>query len=126
MCPPTQTINKDILFIININVGIIKLIALLTNTFAFIKSLFALLNLSTSSFSLLNALITGKPVKISLATKFNLSTNCCNFLNLGIAITNNVPITNTTANTAIPIIHAIDILLFASTIKNPPIPIIGA
>ena len=123
---PTHTINNDIPFIININVGIIKLIALFTNKLVFVNSIFAVSNLFSSFFSVLNALITGNPVKISLATKFSLSISCCNFLNLGIAIINSVPTTNNIANIAIPIIHAIELSLCLKTLKNPPIPIIGA
>ena len=125
-CAPTHTINNEIPFIININVGIIKLIALLTKRLVFVKSIFALSNLFSSFFSVLNALITGKPVKISLATRFSLSINCCNFLNLGIAIINNVATTNNIATIATPIIHAIELSLWFNTLKNPPIPIIGA
>ena len=100
--------------------------ALLTNIFAFIKSLLATSNLFSSLFSLWKALITDKPVKISLETKFNLSVNSCNFLNLGIATINNVPTTNKIANMATPIIHAIELSPFVNTFTNPPIPIIGA
>ena len=64
--------------------------------------------------------------KISLETKFNLSVNSCNFLNLGIATINNVPTTNKIANMATPIIHAIELSPFVNTFTNPPIPIIGA
>ena len=126
LCPPTHIINSAIEFIINIKAGIIKLIALFTNMFVFIKIWFALSNLFSSFFSVLNALITGKPVSISLDTKFNLSTNSCNFLNLGIAIINKssiIPIMHKIAN---PIIHAIDVLLLFNTLINPPIPTIGA
>ena len=75
---------------------------------------------------MLNALITGSPVKISLETKFNLSIKSCNFLNFGIATINKVRIINSIAPIAAPIIHAIELLLRAKTLVNPPIPIIGA
>ena len=75
---------------------------------------------------MLNALITGSPVKISLETKFNLSIKSCNFLNFGIATINKVRIINSIAPIATPIIHAIELLLRAKTLVNPPIPIIGA
>ena len=75
---------------------------------------------------MLNALITGKPVKISLDTLFRLSTNSCNFLNFGIAIANNTPTTRIIVITANPIIQAIELLLSFNTFIVPPIPIIGA
>jgi len=125
-CAPTHTIKSDIQFITSIKHGIIKLIALLTNKFVFVNVLFASSNLDSSLFSVLNALITGNPVKISLATRFSLSINSCNFLNLGIAIMNNVATINSIANIATPIIQAIELSLWFSTLKNPPIPIIGA
>ena len=124
--PPTQTINIIIAFIININKGIIIDIALLTNKFVFIKSLFAASNLASSFFSLLNALITGKPVRISLETSFNLSIKSCNFLNLGIAIANKVATIINMATIATPIIHAIELSVLVNTLTNPPTPIIGA
>ena len=111
---------------INISKGIIIDIALLTNTFVFIRSLLALSNLSSSLFSLLNALITGNPVNISLETSFNLSIKSCNFLNLGIATANNVPTINNIAKIATPIIHAIELSALVNTLTKPPIPIIGA
>ena len=126
LCPPTHTINTIIEFIINIRSGIIIDIALFTNIFVFIKSLFASSNLASSFFSLLNALITGIPVKISLETSFNLSTKSCNFLNLGIATANNVATINNIATIAIPIIQAIELSVLVRTFTNPPIPIIGA
>ena len=72
------------------------------------------------------ALITERPVSISRDTKFNLSIKSCNFLNLGIAIPNKIPTINIIEPTATPIIHAIELSLVANTLKNPPIPIIGA
>ena len=48
----------------------------------------------SSVFSLLNALITGSPVKISLDTWFSLSIKLCSFLNFGIANPNNIATTN--------------------------------
>ena len=126
LCPPTQTINIIIAFIMNINKGIIIDIALFTNKLVFIKSLLATSNLASSFFSLLNALITGNPVRISLETSFNLSIKSCNFLNLVIAIANRVPTINRIANIATPIIHAIELSVLVSTLTNPPIPMIGA
>ena len=124
--PPTQITKSIIAFIINISVGIIIDIALFTNIFVFIKSLFAFSNLASSLFSLLKARITGSPVNISLDTKFNLSVSSCSFLNLGIAIINKVPTTNKIPSIATPIIHAIELSLFVSTFINPPTPMIGA
>ena len=110
----------------NIKSGIIIDIVLFTKMLAFIKLLFDSANLSSSFFSLLNALITGSPVSISLETKFNLSIKSCNFLNLGIDTANNVATTIRIATTATPIIHAIELSLEVKTLTKPPIPIIGA
>ena len=126
LCAPTHTISTVIELIINIKSGIIIDIALFTKMFAFIKSLFELSKRFSSFFSLLKALITGSPVKISLDTWFSLSIKSCNFLNFGIATINNVPTTNKIASIATPIIHAIELSLVVNTFTNPPIPIIGA
>ena len=126
LCPPTQIINIIIACIMNIIAGIIKLIALFTNTLFFIKFVFASSNLFSSLFCVLNALITGKPVKISLATKFNLSIKSCIFLNLGIATINNAKTTAIISITAKAITHAIERVPVLITLITPPIPIIGA
>ena len=113
-------------FITSINAGIIIVIALLTKTCAFIKSLFAFSNLSSSFSSVLNARITWLPVNISRDTKFNLSTNFCNILNFGKATIINVNTIIIIHTTAKPIIHAIEASLLNRTLINPPIAIIGA
>ena len=119
-------ISIDIPFIINISIGIIIDIVLFTNILAFVKSTFALSNLFSSFSSVLKALMTDFPVKISLETSFNLSVKSCNFLNLGIAIINKTDTSISIDITATPIIHAIDVLLCVRTFTIPPIPIIGA
>ena len=124
--PPTQIINSIIPCIINIILGIIKLIALFTNILFFIKLVFASSNLFSSLFWVLKALITGSPVKISLATKFNLSIKSCIFLNLGIATINKtitIAIISTTASAITQAIERVPVLI---TLSTPPIPIIGA
>ena len=70
---PTQTISTVVPFIINIIAGIIIAITLFTNRLVFVRVLFASSNLSFSWSSRLNALITGRPVRISLETRFTLS-----------------------------------------------------
>ena len=113
-------------FITSINAGIIIVIALFTKTCVFIKSWFAPSNLFSSLFSVLNARITWLPVNISRDTKFNLSTNFCKLLNLGIATIINVRTIIIIQTTAKPIIQAIDASLLNSTLIKPPIAIIGA
>ena len=83
-------------------------------------------NLFSSLSSVLKARITWLPVNISRDTKFNLSTNFCNILNLGIAIIINVRTIIKIQIIAKPIIQAIDASLLNNTLINPPIAIIGA
>ena len=122
---PTYTIRTVNPFMINIIVGIINVMALLTNKFVFIRSIFALSKRSSSCFSVLNARITESPVKISLVTKFKRSISFCKILNFGIATLNNIKITNMIAMTPTAIVHVI-LALVVNTLKIPPIPINGA
>ena len=64
---PIHTIRTEIAFIINIIDGIIHVIILLTKRFVLVRSLLASSNLFSSCFSVVKALITGSPVRISLA-----------------------------------------------------------
>ena len=102
---PVQIIKTEIPFIISIMTGIINVIALLTKRFVLVNVLFASSKRTSSCFSVLNARITDSPVKISLVTRFNLSTNVCNILNFGIATTNKVNTTIAIKPTAKAIIH---------------------
>ena len=122
---PFQIIKIQIPFIIRVIIGIIKAITLLTKRLFLVKSLLALSNLFSSCFSLLKALITGKPVSISLVTKFNLSTKVWKILNFGITIPNKVITKVKIAITPTAIIHAIELLAF-KLFMTPPTPIIGA
>ena len=124
-CAPLHTISTEIPFIMSIIVGIINVIALFTNRFVLVKSLFALSNRSSSCFSVLNARITESPVNISLVTRFNLSTRFCNILNFGIATTNNTITTHKIRATASAMIHDIDTFVW-NTLNTPPSPRIGA
>ena len=109
----------------NIIKGIIIDIALLTKRFVFVKFMLALSNFSSSYFSVLKALITSIPVKLSLVTRFNLSTSFCTILNLGIANTNNTTTKDKIDTTATTITHPIPAPLL-TTFTIPPIPNIGA
>jgi len=122
---PIQRINIVIPFIINVITGTIKDITRLTNRLVLIKSLLALSNLFSSVFSLLNARITGSPVRISLVTRFKLSNNFCINLNLGIAKINKVPTKQSIKNTPKAIIQVMEVLVF-KTLMTPPIARIGA
>ena len=122
---PTYTINTVKPFITSIIVGIINVMALFTNKFVFIRSIFALSKRSSSCFSVLNARITESPVRISLVTRFNRSINFCNTLNFGIATLNNTRMTNMIAITPAAIVHVI-LAFVVNTLKIPPIPINGA
>ncbi len=122
---PIQIISMVIPFIINNITGIIKDITRLTNRFVLIKSVLALSNLFSSVFSLLKARITGSPVRISLVTRFNRSTNFCINLNLGMASINNVPTKPRSRQTPKAIIQVIEVLVF-NTFMTPPMARIGA
>jgi len=105
---PDHMIKTEIPFIISIMIGIINVIARFTNRFVFIRSIFALSNRFSSCFSVLNALITGSPVNISLITRFTLSTNFCRLLNFGIATANKTKTTKAIKTTARPMIQDIE------------------
>ena len=107
--PPTQTIKTDTPFINSIITGNMIDIARFTNICVFIKSLLARSNRFSSYFSRENARMTGKPVKISLETKFTRSTRFCKLLNFGIVVPNNVKTNSKTAPTATPIIQPIPV-----------------
>ena len=92
-------------FIINIMPGIIKVITRLVNSCVFFKFSLAISKRSSSVFSLTKALITESPVKISLETRFRLSTSVCMSLNLGIAIETSRSTNPIITSTAIAIIH---------------------
>ena len=64
--------------------GIIKVMTRLVNNIVFVRFLFATSKRSSSFFSLPNARITERPVKISLDTRLILSTNFCINWNFGI------------------------------------------
>ena len=89
----------------------------------FASSVLALSNLSSSNFLFANALITRSPVKLSLLTKFTLSSNSWNFLNLGDTNINDININKSTKLTAKTIIQDIGLLI---TLVIAPIPNIGA
>ena len=122
---PIQTMRTVIAFIISIMAGIIIDITRFVKSCVDMRSLFALSNLSSSCFSLLNALITIVPVSISRDTRFTRSTRLCIFLNLGIATTMSTSTSESTAPTATPIIQPIPVLV-PVTFMIPPIPMIGA
>ena len=122
---PTHTIKSVSPFIISIITGIIDDINLLTNKFVLVKSLFALSNLTSSCFWVLKALITNIPVRCSLVTKFNLSTNFWTALNLGIANPNNTLTSNEIRITPTAIIQVIFVSVL-NTFITPPMPNIGA
>ena len=124
-CAPVHTIRTDTPFMTNIITGIIKVIARLTKRFVFVSVRFASSNLSSSCFSVLNARITGSPVRISLVTRFNLSTRFCSTLNFGITTRNSNKTTNAMIITASPMIQDMDTFVFI-TCSTPPIARIGA
>jgi len=122
---PIHTISTVIAFIMSIIAGIIMDMTRLVKSCVDISSLFALSNLSSSCFSLLNALMTIVPVSISRDTKFTRSTRLCILLNLGMATTISTSTSESTAPTATPIIQPIPVSV-PITFMIPPIPIIGA
>ena len=124
-CAPVHTIRTDTPFITSIIVGIINVMARLTNRFVFVSVRFASSNLFSSCFSVLNARITGSPVRISLVTRFSLSTRLCRTLNFGITTRNRSNTTNAMIITASPMIHDMDTFVFI-TCNTPPIARIGA
>ena len=126
ICPaPTHMIRTVTRFIIIIIRGIINVIVRFVKSIADVRSLLALSKRSSSYFSRLKARITGRPVSISLATRFSLSTSFCISLNLGIAIFIRISTTARITITARAIIHAIPVPV-VSTINTPPMPRIGA
>ena len=86
LCAATHTIRTDKPFMINIMLGIMNVIVLLVKSIVLVSFLLASSNLSSSFFSLPKALITERPVRISLDTRLTLSTSFCISLNLGIAL----------------------------------------
>ena len=107
LCPPTQMIKIDIPSMRNIRIGIRNDITMPIKSCVLKRSLLAFSNLASSFFSVLNALITGIPVRISLEILFTLSTSFWTLLNLGTAMpisTNRMPNINATAR---PIIQPI-------------------
>ena len=106
-------------------IGIMKLIVLLINKSVSVNFLLASAKRASSWCSLLKALITGRPVKISLVTKFNLSTSFWIILNFGIAMTNKASITTMIAPIPKPMILVIPALVEWALI-TPPTAIIGA
>ncbi len=89
----------------NIIPGIIRFITRLVNNCVFIKLRFAASKRSSSLFSLPNARMTDKPVKISRETRFKPSTNFCIILNLGIATETSNSTNPTITITASAMIH---------------------
>ena len=122
---PNQMIKILTIFIINIIIGIINVITRLVNKVLFANAVFASAKRFSSCFSVEKARITGKPVKISLVTKFNRSINFCIKLNFGIATTINTNTIIKIVPTAAAIIQAISTFVF-NTLITPPIPRIGA
>ncbi len=89
---PTQIIAMLVRLKISIITGCITTEMRLTKRFTCINSSLTFENFFCSYFSFVNALITLKPVKFSLVTRFNLSINFYLILNLGRAIANMIPI----------------------------------
>ena len=123
---PTQIMRIMTAFIRNIIVGIkTTSTARLTNRLVFVRSWFALSNLSSSCFCALNALITINPVRCSRITRLSLSINFCIDWNLGRTMMNMTTIMVISIPTAAPMIQSIE-LASPSTLRIPPIPRIGA
>src|SRR5690554_6806078 len=74
----------EVKFIISVIAGIIPLITLLINSDVFVKSKFPFSKRSISCFWLLKALITGRPVKVSLTILLRVSIKVCILLKRGI------------------------------------------
>ena len=123
--PPIHTISTAMQFMISIIIGIMKVIALFTNRFVFVRSRFAPSKRFSSYFSVLNARITGSPVSISRLTRFSRSTWFCTILNFGMTTTNSTITTITIRPTAMPIIQDISTFVL-NTFQIPPIAMIGA
>ena len=125
LCAATHTIRTDTPFMINIMLGIMNVIVLLVKSIVLVSFLLASSNLSSSFFSLPKALITERPVRISLDTRLTLSTSFCISLNLGIAITirsiTNAMITATAITITQPMPAPVP-----TTFIIPPTPRIGA
>ena len=121
----TQIISMLIPYMINVITGIINVITLLVNSMVPVNSLLALSNLSSSFFSRPKARITEIPVRISLDTRFTLSTSFCIALNLGMAIAIRSPTKPIITTNARAIIQPIPAPVLY-TLITPPTPIIGA
>ena len=106
-------------------IGIIEAIALLTNKLTFLRSWFALSNLSSLCFSLPKARMTNIPVKFSRIVKLSLSTSFWMILNFGKTTTKATMITPKITIKTIATIHVILGELLMALI-NAPIPMIGA
>ena len=122
---PNHTIMMEMIFIISIMVGIIQVMTRFTNKLVLVKSQFALSKRFSSYFSVENARITGRPVRISRVTRLSLSTSFCITLKRGMAIQNSTITRVSTAATPTAIIQVIEVLV-PSTLITPPIPRIGA
>ncbi len=85
---PIQIIRIETPLIKNVMTGVTTDISLFKNIFRFVISLLTPSNLFSSVFSLLNARITNMPSNCSLVTRFSLSTNFWEALNLGSAMAN--------------------------------------
>ena len=103
----------------NVIRGIKNEVARDTNRFILAKSLFASSKRSSSCRSVLNARTTINPVKLSRATRFTLSNIFWIAVNLGITITNIVPIIDMITTSASPIIHVMFALLSSTFITAP-------
>ena len=101
-------VNTETAFMISIITGIINVIQRFTKRFVFVRVIFASSKRSSSCFSRLNARITGIPVRISLVTRFSLSTMVCRAVNFGIAILNSIAINAMISTMATPRIHVME------------------
>ena len=102
----THTIPRVIQYIIIDMPGIINVITRFVKSCVLVSIRFASSNLFSSSFSRPNALITLRPVSISLDTRFTRSTKDCIILNFGIAIPTSVNTNIIIAATATTITHS--------------------
>ena len=124
-CAPFQTISTVTPFIRSIITGIIKVMHRFTNKLVLVSFALASSNRCSSCFSLLNARITGTPVKISLDTRFSSSIRNCSFVNFGMAILNNSATNSIITITAKARIHVMEASVW-NTLYTPPSPRIGA
>ncbi len=116
---PTHTIRIATKFIISIRAGIIKVITRPTNRLFLVRAVLTLSNRSFSWFSLLKALITGRPQRISLITRLTLSTSFCISLNFGSATTISIITRESTAPTPTPKVQVMVVLVFNILIIPP-------